>query len=155
MEYKDTNSVEKKNNIWVKIFFVFFIVVMLIALVWISLANTQRVERDISRLTTIAQIRSGLEMYYLDNVRYPEILSEDCQGAKGGLAGCCLGTAGIDVVCDEKIYFDEIKPDPQGNPFIYNLNQESGSYIITFALEGHNGDLVPGFHKATPFNISE
>lgn len=155
MNFGELEEKKKRNSLRAKIALVVLVVLLLVTLVAVSLLNARRVSRDVARLAAVISIRSGLEMYFLDNIRYPSVIDESC--SKNGLSGCCLDKKGISRKCSGKTYVDYIVADPSGDGkgFFYSPTENSQSYILTYNLEGNNGYLTPGFHKATPFSVGE
>lgn len=110
---------------------------------------------DASRLASIKQVQTSLELYFADNNSYPAGHALTLGWASAQM----LSSAGFTDMLEWSgtIYMGRIpqNPTPGGAPFIYTHTQVVGGddYVIEFALDGTISSLSSGVYWATSSGI--
>lgn len=141
---------KKEGFTLIELLVVIAIIGLLSTLAVVALNNARMKSRDAKRVSDIKQIQTALELYYADQNDY----------AAG--AAISLGTtgyttlssgAGFSGTASGTTYMGQVpaNPTPGGAAYIYTKG--SGTYTLTFTLEGQTGQLATGAHTATPSGI--
>ena len=165
---KISNGVKNKKGFTLIELLVVVAIMGLLASLAIVALNTARARaRDARRVSDIKQIQTALELYYMDNYKYPPdpgdpVVDNDIQGlclsATGGFAEACDGTTYMgkvpsnpqprtDGTCDGSLYtYDAVKVGTSGTDL---------SYYITYCLGHDTGDIAAGERHGTPAGIAD
>ncbi|MDD5625878.1 MAG: hypothetical protein PHG83_01780 [Patescibacteria group bacterium] len=121
--------------------------------------------RDAERLSDIRRVRNALQLYYLDQGRYP------INNIPQGLSGKCLDNSpqGFNESCGQVVYMTIVPTAPlpraegvcsQENSFYdqdytYFAQLDGSSYAIRYCLAKRVANMKAGLHWATPQNIAD
>jgi len=162
---KISNGVKnKKGFTLIELLVVVAIMGLLASLAIVSLNTARARARDARRVADVKQIQTALELYYMDNYKYPaEPISGEieglCLGSDSDFVDTCLGT--------ETTYMGKIPGSPQprtdgtctDTEYIYLTNDVGNgvdfSYYIVYCLGHATGDIDLGIHYATPAGIAD
>ena len=136
---------------------------LLAALAVISLNSARARARDASRISNIKQVQTALELYFLDNYKYPADPTHNL------IEGLCLSSGGdFATACSGTTYMGKIPENPQprtdgtcdDTEYTYNAtnvgtNGTDLSYYIIYCLGHATGDISAGIHHATPAGIAD
>ncbi|MFH1456846.1 MAG: type II secretion system protein GspG [Patescibacteria group bacterium] len=138
---------EPRGSKVVEVLFVVFFVGMSVVLSSAMLNNAREKNRDKQRILEVSKIQQALEMYYLDNAKYPV-----GTGIVLGIGDSkCLNHDGWGVQYCENPYIDPIEPDPKPveTGYVYSNNGRY-DYEIDFHLEKGANKLPAGDCRAIP-----
>lgn len=142
----------------IELLVVIAIIGLLSTLAVVALNNARAKSRDAKRVSDIKQMQTALELYFVDNNKYPTAAS-----------AVELGTANYDVLCNvaagfvagagdctdgATVYMGTVpsNPSPSGAAYSY-LSANGTSYSIGFNIENATGQLTAGTHTASPSGI--
>jgi len=152
----------KKGFTLIELLVVVAIMGLLAALAVVALNTARARARDARRVSDIKQIQTALELYYMDNYKYPADLTpttiEDlCLSSATDFANPCSGTT----------YMGAVPQNPQprtdgscvGSYYTYNATDVGSgtdlSYYIVYCLGSATGDIAAGYHWGTPAGIAD
>ncbi|MDD5551098.1 MAG: prepilin-type N-terminal cleavage/methylation domain-containing protein [Candidatus Omnitrophica bacterium] len=150
----------KKGFTLIELLVVVAIMGLMAALAIVSLNQARAKARDARRVADVKQIQTALELYYMDQAKYP--------GTAGTMVvadGQCLGAGGFAAPgsCTAPIYMGLIptNPAPQADgicatssyTYITPTGQSNTTYQIRWCLGGKTGELPSGPHWATPAGL--
>lgn len=140
---------QKKGFTLIELLVVIAIMALLSTLAVVALSSARQKSRDAKRLADIKQVQTALELYFIDQNAYPAgdalVLGEDAK---------CLGAGGFATSdCTAPVYMGNIPANPTPGGVDYAYTVSGTSYSINFNLEGANGGLASGEHKASPAGI--
>ncbi|MDD5625879.1 MAG: prepilin-type N-terminal cleavage/methylation domain-containing protein [Patescibacteria group bacterium] len=155
---------EKKNKkgfTLIELLVVVAIMGLMAALAIVSLNQARAKARDARRVADIKQIQTALELYYMDQNKYPDA------PATGVIDGAlCLGGGGFGAPssCGAPVYMGLVpsNPSPRADGacadtnYTYAVTATNGvntSYHITWCLGAKTGELGSGIHRATPAGL--
>jgi type II secretion system protein G len=119
---------KQKGFTIVELLIVIVIIAILAAITVIAYNGVQNRSRDSARATSIGNIKKSLELYFIDEGRYPAA----CESAN---AGCNISFLSAHLVPK---YMSAVPNDPQSNkPFMYVTNATGNGYGIR--VEYHPG----------------
>ncbi len=153
---------KKKGFTLIELLVVIAIIGLLSTLAVVALNSARLKARDAKRIADVKQMQTALELYFNDQSRYPG--GYDATGTTYAAATAVLGTGG-NYVCLGTIgwgpsacagaYMGLVPSNPSPGGTAYNyISTASGSYSITFNLEGQTGGLPAGAHTASPDGIN-
>lgn len=122
----------KKGFTLLELLVVIAIIGLLSTLAVIALGSAREKARDSKRLTDIRDVRSGLELYYLENNAYP-VSDVVVQLGTGGFA--CLNADGFNQPNCSDPFLTQIPLDPNGAAYQY-VSNDGTTYSIQATLEG-------------------
>ena len=105
--------------------------------------NKSELREDSKRISDIKQIQTALELYFVDNNKYPDNKPIVVIGESDII---CLGKRGWGQSNCQKPYLKNI-PHTSGLPYIYILDGRDNYYIL-FTLENDAGGLQAGLNAA-------
>ena len=138
---------QSKGFTLIELLVVIAIIGLLSTLAVVALNSARQRSRDAKRVSDIRQIQTALELAFSESNNYPTGSST------------VLGTAATDVLCNTgtavfradttgctTIYMGLVpsNPTPNGANYVYTSASNSGTYSITFTLEGATGQLGAG-----------
>ena len=142
----------------IELLVVIAIIGLLSTLAVVALNSARQRSRDAKRVSDIRQIQTALELAFSEVNNYPTAASPTT-----------LGTASTDVLCNNAgsaafqadttgcttIYMGLVptNPTPNGADYSYTSATGSGTYSITFNLEGATGQLASGDNCANQNGI--
>ncbi|MEK7545516.1 MAG: type II secretion system protein [Patescibacteria group bacterium] len=147
---------QSKGFTLIELLVVIAIIGLLSTLAVVALNSARQRSRDAKRVSDIRQIQTALELAFSESNNYPTETST------------VLGGAADDVLCNNSgavfqgdtsncttIYMGLVpsNPTPAGLPYTYNSATGSGTYWITFSLEGATGQLGAGANCANQNGI--
>ena|SRR3989344_3679545 len=139
---------KKKGFTLIELLVVIAIIGLLSTLAVVALNSARQKARDAKRVADIKQVQTALELYFNDEQNYPAGL-----GTLGLATFGCLGTgtAGWYSAGCTNGYMGLVptNPSPNGASYVYSSDGSSGTYQISFSLEGTTGGLGSGAHTAT------
>lgn len=140
----------KKGFTLIELLVVIAIIALLSTLAVVALGSAREKARDAKRLSDVKQIQTALELYYTDQSDYPTGTALVLGGANAG----CLGGGGFAASgCTGTLYMGQVPANPAPNGADYSYTKGTGTYSITFSLEGTSGGLPAGAHTASPSGI--
>jgi len=153
----------KKGFTLIELLVVVAMMGLLAALAIVALNTARSRARDARRVSDIKQIQTALELYYMDNYKYP------VQPALNAIEGVCLSsTSGFATPCLGTTYMGNIPSNPEprtdggcvGAVYSYyatdlEITGVDLSYYITYCLGSATGDIISGEHFATPAGIAD
>ncbi|HNW55668.1 MAG TPA: prepilin-type N-terminal cleavage/methylation domain-containing protein [bacterium] len=109
----------KKGFTLIELLVVIAIIAMLSSLSVIALNSARAKSRDARRLSDIKQIKTALEMYYDQNLRYPS--APDTTSNLGTTTSACLTANGWTTTngCSGTIFMQRVPADPQPSTRAY------------------------------------
>lgn len=115
---------QKRGFTLIELLVVIAIIGMLSSVVLSSLNNARKKARDARRLADFKQLQTALELYYSDNVAYPEATTQ-----------ANISTALADLA---PTYMADIPEDPLGGSYHYVYKSTSGGtyFCLGTAYEG-------------------
>ena len=141
----------------IELLVVIAIIGLLSTLAVVALNSARQRSRDAKRVSDIRQIQTALELGFSESNNYPTE------------TGTVLGDANNDVLCNNggvatfqadttnctTIYMGLVptNPTPNGAAYTYTSASNSGTYFITFSLEGATGQLGAGANCANQNGI--
>ncbi len=143
----------------IELLVVIAIIGLLSTLAVVALNSARQRSRDAKRVSDIRQVQTALELGFSETNGYP---------AGSSLT---LGSANYKVLCNVSgsstfvaastncgagtIYMGLVpaNPTPNGANYVYNSTSGSGTYSITFTLEGATGQLGSGANCANQNGI--
>jgi len=147
----------KKGFTLIELLVVVAIMGLLASLAIVSLNTARARARDARRVADVKQIQTALELFYMDNYKYPIDVTPP------SIEGLCLSTAGFAALpCAGTTYMGIIPSNPQPRndgtceDALYSYYaDETGdlSYHITYCLGHATGDISATTHNATPAGI--
>ena len=141
---------KKKGFTLIELLVVIAIIGLLSTLAVVALNSARQKARDAKRVADIKQVQTALELYFNDNQNYP-----GGSGNVGLTTLACLGTGGWGSAGCSGAYMGLVptNPTPGGSTYVYNSDGSSGTYSITFTLEGQTGGLSGTLHTASQNGI--
>ena len=146
----------------IELLVVIAIIGLLSTLAVVALNSARQRSRDAKRVSDIRQVQTALELAFSETNNYPTAASP----------GITLGNATNKVLCNESgaatfradsttapacttIYMGLVpaNPTPGGLDYVYTSAAGSGTYSITFTLEGATGQLGSGANCANQNGI--
>jgi general secretion pathway protein G len=141
----------------IELLVVIAIIGLLSTLAVVALNSARQRSRDAKRVSDIRQIQTALELGFSESNNYPTetatILGDannDVLCNNGGVATFQADTTGCTT-----IYMGLVptNPTPNGASYTYTSASNSGTYSITFSLEGATGQLGAGANCANQNGI--
>lgn len=142
------NRSQSKGFTLIELLVVIAIIGLLSTLAVVALNSARQRSRDAKRVSDIRQIQTALELAFSETSNYPVETN------------VVLGAADDDVLCNVNntatfaanttgcgtVYMGLVptNPTPSGAAYRYNSASGSGTYWITFNLEGATGQLSSG-----------
>lgn len=141
---------KKKGFTLIELLVVIAIIGLLSTLAVVALNSARLKARDAKRVADIKQVQTALELYFNDQSNYP-----GATGTLGDSGFVCLGTGGFGAAGCAGAYMGLVpsNPTPNGADYVYTADGSTGTYSITFSLEGQTGGLGTGAHTATQNGI--
>jgi general secretion pathway protein G len=141
---------KKKGFTLIELLVVIAIIGLLSTLAVVALNSARQKARDAKRVADIKQVQTALELYFNDNQNYPG--STATLGVDGM---ACLGTGGWGSANCTGAYMGQVptNPTPNGTSYVYTSDGSSGTYSISFSLEGQTGGLTGTTHTASQDGI--
>jgi len=143
----------------IELLVVIAIIGLLASLAMIALNSARLKARDARRLADVRQIQTALEMYFLENNRYPPppappgIIENLCLSSNGGWRPDCLGiTYMAKAPSNPRPRNDGICPDV---PYTYAVGAGNTTYQIYYCLGSAVGGIIAGPHQATPAGLAD
>ena len=146
----------------IELLVVIAIIGILSTLAVVALNSARQRARDAKRVSDVRQLQTALELGYSETGGYPSAAAP----------GTALGDATTKVLCDENgsptfradstsgtpcttIYMGLVpaNPTPGGADYLYTSATGTGTYSITFTLEGATGQLGSGANCANQDGI--
>ena len=159
---KNTRN-HKKGFTLIELLVVVAIMGMLAALAIVGLNNARKKARDTRRISDIKQIQTALELYFLDNAKYPTVdnegdfISGKCLSSISDFKPTCSGTTYMAIVPNN--------PDPYGDGscgedeytdyFYARKTDTPTTYTIRYCIGNAIGEITAGPHYATPAGIAD
>jgi len=146
----------RKGFTLIELLVVIAIIGILSTLAVVALNSARQRSRDAKRVSDIRQLQTSLELGYAESGGYPTASS------------IVLGSANYDVLCvngSSVFQADSTgcttilmglvpsNPTPNGADYVYDSATASGTYSITFELEGATGQLGAGANCANQDGI--
>ena len=152
----------KKGFTLIELLVVVAIMGLLASLAVIALNTARARARDARRVSDIKQIQTALELYYMDNYKYPEdptdnLIQDLCLSSTTDFANPCSGITYMGAVPENP----QPRTDGSCDDSVYTYNAEdvgSGSdlsYYIIYCLGSATGDIAAGTHYGTPAGIAD
>ncbi|WKZ29394.1 MAG: type II secretion system protein [Patescibacteria group bacterium] len=144
----------------IELLVVIAIIGLLSTLAVVALNSARQRSRDAKRVSDIRQIQTALELGFSETNNYP------------GGTSIVLGSANYDVLCNVggtstfaastaacgtgTIYMGLVptNPTPNGANYVYTSTSGTGTYQLTFSLEGSTGQLGAGDNCANQNGIT-
>ena len=139
---------QSKGFTLIELLVVIAIIGILSTLAVVALNSARQRSRDAKRVSDIRQIQTALELAFSETNNYP------------AESGTTLGAASDDVLCNNggaasfqgdttgctTIFMGLVptNPTPNGANYVYSSTSNTGTYSITFDLEGATGQLGAG-----------
>jgi len=140
----------------IELLVVIAIIGILSTLAVVALNSARQRSRDVKRVSDIRQLQTSLELGYAEAGGYPAATS------------IVLGSANYDVLCVNGgsvfqgsatgcttilMGLVPMNPTPNGADYVYTSATGTGTYSITFTLEGQTGQLGSGVNCANQNGI--
>jgi prepilin-type N-terminal cleavage/methylation domain-containing protein len=148
---------QSKGFTLIELLVVIAIIGLLSTLAVVALNSARQRSRDAKRVSDIRQIQTALELAFSESNNYPGegpttlgLASDDVLCNNGGAASFQGDTTGCTT-----IYMGLVptNPTPNGAAYVYTSASNSGTYSITFTLEGATGQLGAGTNCANQNGI--
>ena len=140
---------KQKGFTLIELLVVIAIIGLLSTLAVVALNNARLKSRDARRVADIKQMQTALELYFNDCGLYPLPVNTVADGSIAADDGTCPGS-------ETTKYMAIIPDDPTpGEDYVYTQTGGTGSYEITYTLEGPTGGMDTGDHTATPNGIND
>ena len=153
----------KKGFTLIELLVVVAIMGLLAALAVIALNTARARARDARRVSDLKQIQAALELFYMDEYKYP------ADPTDAAIESLCLDEEGFTAACDDGgvTYMGRVPGNPQprtdgtcdNTTYTYNATDVNGgtdfSYYIVYCLGHVTGDISAGTHNATPAGIAD
>jgi general secretion pathway protein G len=144
----------------IELLVVIAIVGLLSTLAVVALNSARQRSRDAKRVADIRQIQTALELGYSETGNYPAAASAVTLGTGSQLVLCNTGSSAAwqatQGACGGgTVYMGLVpsNPTPNGAAYSYTSASGSGTYSITFTLEGATGQLSAGANCANQNGI--
>ena len=141
------------------------IIIGLVIIIFKTVIGGETGLRDAERLSDIRRVRNALQLYYLDQGKYPT------NNISQGLGGKCLDNSpqGFNESCGQVVYMKVVPTAPllrtegacgQENNFYdqdytYFVQPDGLSYAIRYCLAQRVANMKAGLHWATPKSIAD
>jgi prepilin-type N-terminal cleavage/methylation domain-containing protein len=136
----------------IELLVVIAIIGILSTLAVVALNSARQRSRDAKRVSDIRQIQTSLELGYSETGGYPSAASAIILGSANYDVLCVNGSAvfqGNNTGCTTILMgLVPSNPTPNGADYLYTSATGSGTYSITFSLEGATGQLGAGANCA-------
>ncbi len=146
----------------IELLVVIAIIAILSTLAVVALGNARQKSRDAKRLADLKQIQTALELYYLDQAKYPAKAAGVLGGDDVGPATdyVCMGSTdglGTTIPCAGTMYMGTIPKDPGDKVYQWVDNAAGGgaSYAFYVTLEGAAGGYASGVVCAKPNQVMQ
>ena len=148
---------QSKGFTLIELLVVIAIIGLLSTLAVVALNSARQRSRDAKRVSDIRQIQTALELAFSETNNYPTesatvlgASTDDVLCNNGGSATFQGDTTGCST-----IYMGLVptNPTPNGAAYTYDSATGSGTYWITFSLEGATGQLSAGANCANQNGI--
>ncbi len=137
------------------------IIGLLASIALIALSSARQKSRDAKRLADMAQMNTGLELYFSDNQGYPSITSLLVPIYTSSLPS---DPQPPDGVCPSITYPAPVPPGTNGSQYYYYPSGTTflgangttvvyPDYAYYFCLSSQTGDFAPGMHILTPEGV--
>jgi general secretion pathway protein G len=119
------------------------IIAVLSAIGITQFSNAQQKSRDVKRLSDVREIKKALNLYQIDNIRFPIQTTELT----------ITGDDSFSTILEASGFITEVPTDPQhpGLSYTYQSNSAGSDYDIRFCLET---DTVPNYSQGCGNTIS-
>ena len=150
---------------FLKVFVITLIIIGLTIIIVKTIIGGETGLRDAERLSDIRRVRNALQLYYLDQGKYP------INNIPQGLGGKCLDNSpqGLNESCGQVVYMKIVPTAPlprtegvcgQENNFYdqdytYFAQSDGSSYAIRYCLAKRVANMKEGLHWATSKNIAD
>ncbi len=143
----------RKGFTLIELLVVIAIIGILSTLAVVALNSARQKSRDAKRVSDIKQVQTALELYFGDQNGYPVAATAVVLGSTGFTT--LSSTGGFSGTATGTTYMGQVpsNPTPGGADYSYVSTSASGTYTLTFTLEGVTGGLASGAHTATPAGI--
>jgi len=148
---------QSKGFTLIELLVVIAIIGLLSTLAVVALNSSRQRSRDAKRVSDIRQIQTALELAFSESNNYPTGTDLVLGGASADVLCNNAGTAAFqaDTTGCTTIYMGLVpsNPTPNGAAYTYTSASNSGTYEITFSLEGATGQLGAGANCANQNGI--
>ncbi len=137
----------------IELLVVIAIIGLLSTLAVVALNSARQRSRDAKRVSDIRQVQTALELGFSETTNYPTGAALALgSGATAHVLCNNAGTSAFQATSAgcTTIYMGLIpaNPSPNGASYLYNSASGSGTYSITFTLEGATGQLTSASYPA-------
>ena len=154
----------KKGFTLIELLVVVAIMGLLAALAVVALNTARARARDARRVSDIKQIQTALELYYMDNYKYPVDPTNNL------IEGLCLSSGSHFAAqpCTGTTYMGQVPKSPEprtdggctNTVYTYNATDVGAtgtdlSYYIIYCLGHATGDIAARTHYGTPAGIAD
>ena len=162
---KISNGVKNKKGFTLIELLVVVAIMGLLASLAIVALNTARARaRDARRVADVKQIQTALELFYMDQYKYPDdpstarVIETTCLDEDG------FGAAAAECDAEGTTYMGKVPSNPHPRtdgtcldvPYSYYPDETGDlSYHITYCLGHATGDISGTIHNATPAGIAD
>ncbi len=142
----------------IELLVVIAIIGILSTLAVVALNSARQRSRDAKRVSDIRQIQTALELGNSETGTYPTA-SNATLGSTNDKVLCNVSGVSSFVAastsCTGTVYMGlvPVNPTPNGADYVYNSSSGTGTYSITFTLEGATGQLGSGANCANQNGI--
>lgn len=154
---------KKKGFTLIELLVVVAIIGLLAAIAVVALNNSRAKARDARRLADVRQMQTALELYYLDNSKYPKLTNQPAN-TYSSIAGKCLSSdSGWSDTCTGTVYLSKAPTAPtpkdgnctdETNSYSYMIDAtEPTTYSLRYCLGSTTGNVSAGTHTATPSSL--
>ena len=147
----------RKGFTLIELLVVIAIIGILSTLAVVALNSARQRSRDAKRVSDIRQIQTSLELGYAEIGGYPAAAAPIVLGSAGYDVMCVNGSSvfqGSSTGCTTMLMgLVPSNPTPNGADYLYTSATGSGTYSITFSLEGQTGQLPAGANCANQNGI--